>query len=286
MGPIDIPLATKCLEAARVPYVFLISGADPYTSFFSDMSDALLASIYLQSAKELYNGSLPDSIEINWGVPANIEKASEILKERRGTSTSNCDIACWDRLQAELDSRLAEIEKVKRDKEEAKRLELVADEQETLALAGLCEGYISLKKVCWAHSLLDMSKVLSTEGYYCEVTKWDGLEEGLDCKDESKQVFVRSDVILFNCDAFNVCSYKYDEIAKMLVDQGFVDELQLNVREVVNLDGVRQLISEYCGRGNRGDELCVVNDINILGMPTINIKLKRGSASGDAPSFD
>lgn len=173
----------------------------------------------------------------------------------------------------------------KKEELEVQHVQRVNDaQQEAERLSGLCVDAIKIKGVCWAQTPAEMKTVLLARNYTC------GTEQGLfgpleRCTLGDASITFLDGTLIFSCANFSACQYSAEELGQMIVDQGLVPELKYNVESFS--DGVSTLYTKtYCGRGAKGDELCVNDGTSLLGTQVIEVKLSKSAFGTGGVSFE
>lgn len=278
-GPLDLQLAVECLTVSAETNETLIVSGRQHQTYFASSAAAVLASLYLHEGSFLY----PEAIaaQIDWSnVPKSPELALQMLQIYRQQPTIRRDVDYENEIEALANEMIAA-----KQEEEAheRRTSQVLSSEEFERTVELCDGYVTLKDVCWAQSREEMVGVLTTKGYDCKV------DEGApgrrmpnaECKDGDAVLFVTDVEITFSCHNFNVCGYDQSEIAELLVANSVIDNLEYKYLPRGN--GLSQTpTQEYCGRGKAGSKLCVRTWI----LGSIVVTLEPGTTKSDPVTFD
>lgn len=288
-GPLDLQLAIECLTVAAETNETLIVSGRQHQTYFAPAAAAILASLYLHEGSFLYPEAF--AAQINWSkVPKSPELALQMLQIYRQQPTIQRDVDYENEIE-ELARQM--ISRLDAQEREQRRL----SEAELEKLERACNGYITLKGICWAQTPQEMVSVLSSKRYNCEVNE-DG-EGGAfvsaacnSISDESdpargaeitiSRTFAPNDFVMFDCRSFNVCDYSIQEIADLLVSNGVVDKMDYNFQP----NGVRKKVfdvtQEYCGVDNSGSKLCVeLVTAGLLGIPIITLEKRNTDVSFD-----
>lgn len=170
--------------------------------------------------------------------------------------------------------------------EQANQAKRVASAQaETERLSGICDGAIQLKGVCWSQSKDQMKTMLVSKNYACGTSQ--GIFGSIEtCTQGEQTITFRREELSFSCENFNACRFTAEELGQEIVNQGFVTSLEPDIETFS--DGVNTFYTKtYCGRGKAGDEICVVEDQNILtGAPIISVRLSKGALGSGGFNFD
>lgn len=142
---------------------------------------------------------------------------------------------------------------------------------------------ISIFGLDWSQE--PMRQAVENRGYSCaEVTNIFGGVQTI-CKSSNKEIIVDTDVVTFGCNVFNGCGYSLVEIAQSVVNEGVIKQLSPETETIS--DGVNTFyIEKYCGRGDEGDVLCVVQDMNLFGQPIMKIELSKGQYGQGGMNFN
>lgn len=144
------------------------------------------------------------------------------------------------------------------------------------AVEAKCEGYSTLKGICWAQTERERQSVLEERGYDCAK-----IFSSILCRLRSAEIDMDDRKINFSCENFDICAYEQEEVAKLLAKEGIGESFRSSYRRLT--DGTNSFDTvEYCGRGGRGSQVCVMKNPITGG---IFLRLNRGS-SGSEPSFD
>jgi len=132
---------------------------------------------------------------------------------------------------------------------------------------------------------MNLITAVTEKGYNCQNTAdlWGNSYVG--CQDANKEIVILDKEITFNCSVFNGCGFTLQEIAQSIVDQGVIYALDYEPEMVYDLDMNPYYIERYCGRGQEGDILCIIEDMNLFGQPIISIKLEKGNYGKGGMSF-
>lgn len=157
--------------------------------------------------------------------------------------------------------------------------------EEVKTIISKCDGAITLKNICWAQDSEEMKIVLTSAGYVC------GQESDLFggrhvvCRMENGDISFIENKVIFTCETFNGCGFSLVEISQKLLDAGVVSELNPENEQIS--DGTSTFyIEKYCGRGTKGDQICVVQDQTLLGVPLLNVELMKGQFGTGGPNFN
>jgi hypothetical protein len=88
--------------------------------------------------------------------------------------------------------------------------------------------------------------------------------------------------LLFGCAIFNVCPYRTDEIAQIIVDEGHLAQMDY----VVDFSNSGEPLERYCGRTYYGQEICVGVEIYFTLSKLRGISLARGALGRPGVNFD
>lgn len=285
-GPVNLSVARQCLEASYSVDDFLIVHGVMHQAFFRQAAAQLLVPILLKQKGKLYSSPEKKNYSIEWAArPSDLDRAIEIINAMKSQPSNSCDLNCWNAYEAEAEQQLSEREIAATAAEEAKRRASELTESELNAIVGKCEGFITLKSICWSQSKSERARVLATKGYTCNSEpNLLGFEQ-LVCKSGNMRISIGEDSFIFNCENFNTCNYSFREVGDLLVKQGVVSDLDYGTRTVS--DGVNTFyIEEFCTRGASGDALCVSNDMNLLGQKIVSVIVSKGAVGDLAPTFD
>ena len=145
---------------------------------------------------------------------------------------------------------------------------------------------ISLGGLDMTMSLEQQKDYLTKAGFKCDEKKNLIGVKYLSCKNGKKSITPSKDNVRFNCHTFNVCQHTLKELAQNLLNEGFVKQMDYKPKFVTDFDGNNVLIEKYCGRGEYGDNLCVVANKNIFGRVLLTVVLERGRLGQGSVSFD
>jgi hypothetical protein len=160
-----------------------------------------------------------------------------------------------------------------------------------------CFSGVTVSGLCWALNHDEMRLVLIGRGYTCGDGSGGGFtnmavglaslfygmagEKMSMCEKSDAWVMIEPENLTFSCDVFNTCSYNVRDLGRLLIDEGFARSLEPSVQVV---EGVA--LTSYCGRGNDGTEICAINRYDMVGQERNVVSLRKGTAGGEAPSFD
>ncbi len=152
-------------------------------------------------------------------------------------------------------------------------------------IKGKCAGNLTVSGVCPLLSDQELMIALVDRGYSCVNDPYKDAAMFLGykhfCEKANAWVRIEEASVQFSCGSFNTCSYGVREVGELLVNQGLVDRMDLNLA-VVN--GVA--IEEYCGRGSNQEKLCVREDFDLFGQQITVVSLERTLGGAVAPTFD
>lgn len=276
--PFDVSLARDCLELvfesrSYGASIYNGSGYDRYEheNFFREPSAFFLAGLYLNS-EEIISASDVNVHNLNWrSIPLNIDRA-EILVSFLIQKNSSFDVA-------RLSNQITALRSTSREDELQQILESVDVSSPTN-----CGQTIKIRGLCWAMSVDEMIALKVSENFDCEVDTAQGISSCVSGTNrilftEGPMIFF-PEGILFSCENFGVCSIGFRDIASMLIEGNFVQEMNYEQ----NL-----FYESYCGIGSAGDRLCVISSSTVLagnGMSRNVISLSKGAYRPEGVSFD
>jgi hypothetical protein len=254
---------------------------------FASSKKVALAKVWLARA---YVGdeSIPGPIRSI--LPTNIEKARELMAcaKSRVCSDNAWQTDFSNHLRIVSD-RIAEHDYRQRD------AEVSAAAKSADSIRQKCEGLLSLKGICWAQTLDEMKTVFTSQQYQCSTNS---LGQHL-CQHKGQRVAFTEKEVSFDCEAFDVCSYDYDEVSRFLLDQGIVETMETSRKfitqstaEAVALSGMGfgpalafkdpYWLLSNCGKGPKGQELCVEQPED----GEVRLVLRKDTFGAATPSFE
>ena len=120
----------------------------------------------------------------------------------------------------------------------------------------------------------DHKSILKNKGYSCVEEIYKGDEE-LKCKNNNKELWINEDVMVFQCEVWNGCEKTLREIADAIIKDNIISEMKY-------YHGTDGKGNRYCGEGDDGDILCV---IDVGPLPTF-IRLEKANYVSGGMSFD
>ncbi|MCZ4267455.1 peptidoglycan-binding domain-containing protein [Rhodobacteraceae bacterium G21628-S1] len=170
------------------------------------------------------------------------------------------------------------------------------DAHQARALEARCDGYASFAGLCWQLSKSEMMIVMNNRGYNCKAVPPDSNQfliaasgGGIPvpefvCVDSSTGggIAIYANRLVFDCDIFNVCPYRTDEIAQIIVDEGHLAQMDY----AANFSNSGEILERYCGRTYYGQEICVGVEIYFTLSKLRAISLARGALGRPGVNFD
>jgi len=164
------------------------------------------------------------------------------------------------------------------------------------ALEARCEGYASFAGLCWQLSKSEILIVLRNRGYSCKAVPPDSNQfliavsgGGIPvpefvCVDSNTGggIAIYENRLVFDCDIFNVCTYRTDEIAQIIVDEGHIEQMDY----AASFSNKGEILERYCGRTYNGQEVCVGDEIYFTLSKLRAISLARGALGRPGVNFD
>ena len=149
-----------------------------------------------------------------------------------------------------------------------------------------CVSYSTIKGICWALSFPEMRAILASRGY-----KNPAPNEFTD--EKGARIELNSDHVAFQCGVFNACDLSLRELASKIQNSGLVKgsmEYDEEIQSSVLLEGITSSSQSYCGRGLKGEKICVVESSNNLGAamgvaPSLWVSMSKGLVNKEI-SFD
>lgn len=254
---------------------------------FASSKKVALAKVWLARA---YVGdeSIPGPIRSI--LTTNIEKARELMACAKSRA---CSDNAW---QTDFSSslrivydRIAEHDSRERD------AKVSAAAKSADGIRQKCEGLLSLKSICWAQTLDEMKTVFTSQQYQCSANS---LGQHL-CQHQGQRVAFTEKEVSFNCEAFDVCSYDYEEVSRFLLDQGIVDTMQASRKFITQSTAEAAALSAMgfgpalafkdpywllssCGKGPKGQELCIEQPED----GEVRLVLRKDTFGAATPSFE
>ncbi len=163
-------------------------------------------------------------------------------------------------------------------------------------LEARCEDYASFAGLCWQLSKSEMMIVMRGRGYNCKAVPPDSNQfliaasgGGIPVPEfvcvhnkTGGGIAVYANRLVFDCDIFNVCPYRTDEIAQIIVDEGHLEQMDY----AANFSSRGEILERYCGRTYYGQEICVGDEIYFTLSKLRAISLARGALGRPSVSFD
>ncbi|MCP9480792.1 hypothetical protein NNA36_02330 [Shimia sp. CNT1-13L.2] len=158
-------------------------------------------------------------------------------------------------------------------------------------LTSKCDDLVKLKGICWAQAIDEMETSLISQGYKCDI----GPIRGRACEAGKAEVYISDVGISFNCTAFEICPYDFEEVSSFLIEQGLVASMEKGrsfetpnefTSIQLTLLGFDTPSQPYwlffsCGKGPKGQELCVEQPEG----GEVRIVLRKNTYGAATPSF-
>lgn len=124
----------------------------------------------------------------------------------------------------------------------------------------------------WSMNKSKIEEELIGKGYSCEYRL---LQEETDCKKNNSEIKITSRVMHFNCHSFEGCQANINFLTKEVSDKYSIFMSYMPHRRKLQM-------SHYCGDGEDGDKICLV-DFSLIGKG-VTVFLYKGSF-GSNPNF-
>jgi len=263
LTPTDLALSTKCLEVAANADLILEFDGGYYKHWFKEAATAMLAAVYIHDVESVYSFRTPWP-NVDWqAISYNLEAAQSLVsslpqKDEYSTLRAKVEYAVSARKAEE--QRLKEVEKEKVERRYTESLHLTASQ--LAALVDRCAAYSTIKGVCWALSYQDMRSVLTSRGYVSESTKKDTFRLG-----SQNVIYITNWAVEFHCRVFNACNLSIRELAKGLQQNGIVmGPMEYNSEYSAGyIENSSVTTNSLCGRGLKGEKICVIETTSSLG---------------------
>jgi hypothetical protein len=132
--------------------------------------------------------------------------------------------------------------------------------------------------------MADLKTEVEKKGYNCKTGKdiWGTILTT--CINDSKEIKIFDDKIVFNCHVFNGCGFSLKEVAQNVANQGVVSNDLEHSRKNIGGSNSGIVREDYCARGTDGDILCVVG-VTMFGTD-LSIEILKGTLGRGGMSFD
>lgn len=254
---------------------------------FASSKKVALAKVWLARA---YVGdeNIPEAVRSQ--LPPNIEKARELMACAKSRA---CSDNAW---QTNFTRPLMVV--AKRIAEHDNRQREAAIAEATRSADGIkqkCANLVSLKGICWAQTVDEMETVLTSHKYECDADMFGARS----CKRDGTAIAFSEEAVSFNCSAFEICPYDYEEVSRMLINQGVVGTMEASRKFITQSTAEAAALSEMgfgpalafkdpywllssCGKGPKGQELCVEQPED----GEVRLVLRKDTFGAATPSFE
>lgn len=282
LKPVDLRTAAKCLHAVVDFYNRdVILERMEYTPAFADSARELLAALYLHDVDYIFSSGANDAEIMSHfgGIAYDPRKAIELVG---GLGVSFAEI----KIKAEHAMRRLEAENRRQEEERQRRHEdsLKASEAMMSELERKCEGYSTIRGVCWSLTQTEMRSVLATRGY-----RNNPEQPNIFTDPTGASISIKGDFIEIQCGVLNACDLSIRELAARVQNSGLVEgAMEFDAQFSGGLiDGVYSNTNSFCGRGLKGEKICVVEANTTMGFTFTStyVVLSKGIVGEDI-SFD
>lgn len=281
LKPIELPTVVQCLEAVVTSDNILVYDGGMYQSQFVELATSFLAALYLHDIGDLFE-ERGASINLNYtGVPYNPVRALNLANTLDPQNYRELINSAKAAVQRKDDEQKRLQKEQQRQHEESLKLPA----SDLARLEKKCEGYSTIKGICWSLSLPEMRSMLASREYRNNPAV---SNEFTDVK--GAKITLLDDRVVFECGILNVCDLSIRELASQIQKSGLVNgSMEFDTTFSGGLiEGVSSSSSSLCGRGKQGEKICAIETTSSLGalsFKNTSLVLAKGIV-GKTISFD
>lgn len=254
---------------------------------FASSKKVALAKVWLARAY-VDDESIPEAVRSQ--LATNIEKARELMACAKSRA---CSDNAW---QTNFSRPLRVVAERIAEHDNRQREAAIAEAARSAdGIKQKCTDIVSLKGICWALTVEEMKTVLTSQQYECSAD----LFGSQSCQRDDQMVAFTKAEVSFNCEAFDVCSYDYEEVSSFLLEQGIVGAMEADRKFITQSTAEAAALSAMgfgpalafkdpywllssCGKGPKGQELCVEQPED----GKVRLVLRKDIFGAATPSFE
>jgi hypothetical protein len=281
--PVDLGIAMQCLKVAyewgetvekdRPSIDLQFYYGARYTAA------EYLAALYLHDLNYFVEGG-PDNVRKNFisngdltKVEFNPKRAAEVVKLLQKQNPEQYKVI----LAAVKAAEMKAIESERRTNEKrvldeqlryANSLALPAEKLAALEIK--CNGFTTIKGVCWSLSKFEMRSMLASRGFKTHPDNPDNFKDSANAS-----IKIKEESLEFDCAIFKACDLSVQELASLIQRSGLVKgPMGYDSSQTGGLyKDFYSNINNFCGRGHKGEKICIEEITTIFGGLTIKGKL-------------
>jgi len=158
---------------------------------------------------------------------------------------------------------------------------LALSTEKLAALDIKCNGFTTIKGVCWSLSKLEMRATLASRGFKSHPDSPNNFKDSANAS-----IAIKEDSLEFDCGIFNACDLSAQELASLIQRSGLVKG-SMGYDSSYNGGLYKDFysnINNFCGRGHKGEKICIMDITTVFGGLTIkgkSVVLGKGIAGKD-----